>query len=166
MSGDNGGGHNEISFLSQLSEISPIDALIGLTGVEDADSSSQRAVNPFGTSLSLPEVKAPAVGKGVSGSDPDDEVRTVVRSVVGLLDQGMMASQIAILNPHKFPYRRLLEEHLDTSGVSFNGLSSRSIANSMLGRFIATLLAIPDSDLEVFSTAFKATIGEHKHVLA
>ena len=141
--------NHEISFLSQLSEISPIDALIGLTGVEDADSSSQRAVHRFGTSLSLPEVKAPAVGKVVSVSDPDDEVRTVVRSVVGLLDQGMMASQIAILYPHKFPYRRLLEEHLDRSGVSFNGLSSRSIANSMLGRFIATLLAIPDSGLRV-----------------
>ena len=93
--------------------------------------------------------RGPAVGKVVSVSDPDDEVRTVVRSVVGLLDQGMAAGEIAILYPHKLPYRRLLEEYLNKSGVSFHGLSSRSIANSMLGRFIATLLALPDSNLQV-----------------
>ena len=58
-------------------------------------------------------------------------------------------AEIAILYPHKLPYRRLLEEYLNKSGVSFNGLSSRSIANSMLGRFIATLLALPDSNLQV-----------------
>jgi len=141
--------NHEIAFLSRLSKISPIDALIGFTGVSAADSDSQRSVNLFGTSLSLPQVKAPSVDRVVSVSDPDDEVRTVVRSVVGLLDQGVTASQIAILYPHKLPYTRLLEEHLNTSAVSFNGLSSRSIANSMLGRFIATLLAIPDSDLGV-----------------
>ena len=129
--------------------MSPINALIGLTGVDEADSGSKNAATRLGTGLAMAQGRGPAVGKVVSVSDPDDEVRTVVRSVVGLLDQGMAAGEIAILYPHKLPYRRLLEEYLNKSGVSFNGLSSRSIANSMLGRFIATLLALPDSNLQV-----------------
>ena len=139
----------EIAFLRRLSEMSPINALIGLTGVDEADSGSKNAATRLGTGLAMAQGRGPAVGKVVSVSDPDDEVRTVVRSVVGLLDQGMAAGEIAILYPHKLPYRRLLEEYLNKSGVSFNGLSSRSIANSMLGRFIATLLALPDSNLQV-----------------
>ncbi|MDP7068023.1 MAG: PD-(D/E)XK nuclease family protein, partial [Acidimicrobiales bacterium] len=140
---------NEIAFLSRLAEISPIVALIGVTGAGEADRDPKRIANSFGARLSPPNVDPSSASKVMSVSDPDDEVRSTVRSVVGLLDHGVAAHQIAVLYPHRDPYGRLLEEHLNASDICFSGVSSRTVANSMPGRFIATLLALPNRDLHV-----------------
>ena len=139
----------EIAFLSRLSEASSMTALIGLTGAEEADRDSNRVANLFNTQLSSSNVAPASASTIISVSDPDDEVRTTIRSVIGLLDQGVAASQIAVLYPHRNPYARLLEEHLNESAVCFSGVSSRTVADSMLGRFIASLLALPDKNLNV-----------------
>ena len=139
----------ETKFLSRLSGLSPIVGLIGLTGTGDADRDPQRIADLFGSQLS-PLTTAPiSTNTVLSVSDPDDEARTTVRSVIGLLDEGVTASQIAVLYPHQHPYARLLEEHLNGSGISFSGVSARTVAHSMLGRFITSLLALPDKDLGV-----------------
>lgn len=142
-------GASEIAFLSRLAEISPIVALIGVTGAGEADRDPKRIADSFGTRLLAPNVDPSSASRVMSVSDPDDEVRSAVRSVVGLLDQGVTASQVAVLYPHRHPYGRLLEEHLKASDICFSGVSSRTVANSMPGRFIATLLALPDKDLHV-----------------
>ena len=97
-------------------------ALIGLTGAEQADRDSNRVANLFNTQLSSSNVASPSASTIISVSDPDDEVRTTIRSVIGLLDQGVTASQIAVLYPHRNPYARLLEEHLNESAGCFNGV--------------------------------------------
>ena len=141
--------NTETAFLSRLSEVSSVTALIGLTGNEEADRDSNRVANLFNTQPLSSNVAPASVSTVISVSDPDDEVRTTVRAVIGLLDQGITASQIAVLYPHRNPYARLLEEHLNDSGVSFSGVSSRTVADSMLGRFIRSLLALPDKNLDI-----------------
>ena len=141
--------NTETAFLSRLSEVISITALIGLTGSEEADRDSNRFANLFNTQR-LPSNVAPAsVNTVISVSDSDDEVRTTVRAVIGLLDQGVTASEIAVLYPHRTPYARLLEEHLNDSAVSFSGVSSRTVADSMVGRFVRSLLALPDKNLNI-----------------
>lgn len=139
----------EIAFLSRLSKLSSITAILGLTGAEEADHDSNRIADLFGTQRSTSNVVLPSTSTVISVSDPDDEVKTTVRSVIGLLDQGVTASQIAVLYPQQNPYARQLEEHLNDSAICFSGVSSRTIADSMLGRFISSLLNLPDQNLNV-----------------
>ena len=141
--------NTETTFLSRLSDVSSMTALIGLTGSEEADRDSNRVADLFNTQHLSSNVTPASASTVISVSDPDDEVRTTVRAVIGLLDQGVAASQIAVLYPHRNPYARLLEEHLNDSAVSFSGVSSRTVADSMLGRFIRSLLALPDKNLNV-----------------
>ncbi len=156
---------SEIAFLSRLSEVSSLSALIGLTGAENADRDSNRVANLFGAQLSSSNVTPTSASTVISVSDPDDEVRTTIRSVVGLLDQGVAASQIAVLYPHRNPYARLLEEHLNESAVCFNGVSSRTVADSMLGRFIMSLLALPDKNMNVSAVLdFLSSSRTRQHV--
>ena len=105
--------NTEMQFLERLSKVSAISALIGVTGVTEADRDAHRFANYFDKQLSLPDPKSTSSATIISVSDADDEVRTTLRSVVGLLDQGVRADQIAILYPHQHPYARLLEEQLN-----------------------------------------------------
>jgi|TARA_B100000929_G_scaffold6056_2_gene5090 hypothetical protein len=136
-------------FFLGLSEMTPTVALVGVTGVYAADEDARRTASLLGSDLPAVSLQAAPASQILSVSDPDDEVRSVIRSVVGLLDQGVTPDQIAVLYPHRNPYTRLLEEQLDAAGVCFNGESARTLADSMLGRFIISVLGLPDKDLRV-----------------
>ena len=63
-----------------------------------------------------------AVGTHViTTSDPDDEVRAVVRGVVDAMRAGTPLERMAILYASPDPYARLLHEHLDRAGIAHNG---------------------------------------------
>ena len=82
----------------------------------------------------------------VSVSDPDDEVRTVVRMVVDALRDGVELDRMAILFGANEPYARLVDEQLSAAGIPHNGAAVRTLAESVLGRALLALLALPDRD--------------------
>ncbi|MBO0777165.1 MAG: PD-(D/E)XK nuclease family protein, partial [Actinobacteria bacterium] len=79
-------------------------------------------------------------------SDPDDEVRCVVREVVHALAD-TAAHRIAVLYGPAYPYARLLHEHLGSAGVTVNGAGVRAGDEQAIGRSLLGLLALPDHDL-------------------
>jgi RecB family exonuclease len=88
---------------------------------------------------------APPIGSAiVTYSDPDDEVRGVVRGILGAMRAGVPAERIAVLYASDEPYARLLHEHLDGAGVVHNGASVRTLAESVLGRALLQFLALGD----------------------
>lgn len=78
----------------------------------------------------------------ISVTDPDDEVRTVVRSVLEDLDAGVPADDIAILIGARDPYARSLAEQLDVAGIAWNGDAAQSLAESLVGRFVVRLVRL------------------------
>ncbi|MCY3609302.1 MAG: PD-(D/E)XK nuclease family protein [Acidimicrobiaceae bacterium] len=78
----------------------------------------------------------------ISVTDPDDEVRTVVRSVLEDLDAGVAAHDIAILIGARDPYARSLTEQLDVAGIAWNGDAAQSLAESLVGRFALRLVRL------------------------
>ena len=75
-----------------------------------------------------------AVGTHViTTSDPDDEVRAVVRGVVDAMRAGTPLERMAILYASPDPYPRLLHEHLDRAGIAHNGATVRALDESVLG---------------------------------
>jgi hypothetical protein len=70
----------------------------------------------------------------VSVSDPDDEVRTVVRLVVGALRDGVPLDRMAILFGANEPYARLVHEQLAAAGIPHNGVAilNTNLTDSLL----------------------------------
>ncbi|HEY3669716.1 MAG TPA: PD-(D/E)XK nuclease family protein [Acidimicrobiia bacterium] len=91
---------------------------------------------------------APAPTRVVSASDPDDEVRAVVRLVVDAVQVGVPLERMAVLYGAPDPYARLVHEHLTAAGIPHNGAAVRTLADSALGRGLLGLLALPDRDFQ------------------
>ena len=84
----------------------------------------------------------------VSASDPDDEVRAVVRLVVDAVRDGVPLERMAVLYGAPEPYARLVHEQLEAAGIPHNGAAVRTLADSALGRGLLGLLALPDRDFQ------------------
>lgn len=118
--------------------------VVGLTGVPDADAAVHRvcaaagvAVPITGTATSPPPVRI------VRTSDPDEEVRTVVREVMVLAEAGTPLDRIAIFYPRHDPYARTLHEQLDGAGIPHNGPATSRLGETAAGRTLAAALALP-----------------------
>ena len=87
----------------------------------------------------------PPTGTGVvTTSDPDEEVRAVVRGVVDAMRTGVPLERMAILFAGEDPYARLVHEQLELAGIAHNGVSVRALDDSVFGGALLRLLALPD----------------------
>ena len=84
----------------------------------------------------------------MSASDPDEEVRAVVRLVVDAVVEGVPLERMAVLYGAPEPYARLVHEQLAAAGIPHNGAAVRTLADSVLGRGLLGLLALPDHDFQ------------------
>ena len=141
------------ALLRAVAEHAPLTVVAGVTGVERADAgivarvarsprrrparpmrrADRRAMPPHGTEV-------------VSASDPDDEVRAAVRLVMAALVDGVPLERMAVLYGAAEPYARLVHEQLAAAGIPHNGAAVRTLAESVLGRSVLGLLALPDRD--------------------
>ncbi len=156
--------------LTAVAGVAPLTVVAGSTGVPRADAPVAQAVarltgDPTGQPASAgrdmtgsADARSPReedagaaepVVHGtriVSASDPDDEVRAVVRLVVEALREGVPLERMAVLFGSSEPYARLVHEQLAAAGVAHNGTAVRTLAQSVLGASLLALLALPDHD--------------------
>jgi ATP-dependent helicase/nuclease subunit B len=132
--------------VTALSARAPVAVIAGLTGRARADAPVRTALARAGVTVPEVPVEAPAGTRVVSASDPDDEVRAVVRLVVDAVRDGVPLERMAVLYGAPAPYARLVHEHLDGAGIPHNGAAVRTLAESVLGRAVLGLLALPDRD--------------------
>ena len=121
--------------------------IAGYTGVEKADAPIESTLVRLGESPSGTRGAgiAPAHGTAVcSVSDADDEVRSVVRGVVDAMREGVPLEHMAVVFGNAEPYSRLVHDHFEMAGIAHNGVSVRTLADSVLGRALLRLLALPD----------------------
>ncbi len=125
----------------------PVTVIAGLTGVADADRTVTRSLERLGLGIAdTPAPQPAAAHRIVAVSDPDEEVRSVVRTVIGARRQGTRLERMAIVHAAPEPYGRLLHEHLAAAGLPYNGTAPRRLAETLLGRTLLGLLALPDHD--------------------
>jgi ATP-dependent helicase/nuclease subunit B len=118
----------------------------GRTGAERADGLVDRSLQRLGlpAAPAAPDAVAPHATRVLSASDADDEVRAVVRGVIDALRDGVPLERMAILFGSSDPYARLVAEQLDAAGVAHNGAAVSRLAETVLGRSLLALLALPD----------------------
>lgn len=127
-----------------LGEHGVVRAIVGLTGEQRADAAVRRSLGRLG--LEHDELAAPTQATAtrvLHASDSDDEVRCVVRDVVGTL-AGTPAHRVAVLYGSAVPYARLLHEHLTAAGVTVNGAGVRPTREHAIARGLLELLTLPD----------------------
>lgn len=128
----------ELVLLRALAQAAPFVVLAGATGVPAADS---EVLAPWG--LERPEIPEPVAAQVVCATDPDDEVRHVVRAVVAALAE-RPGHRIAVLYGSPDPYARLLHEHFARAGLLLNGRSVRPVVELGAGRAARALFALPE----------------------
>ena len=140
-------GHHAAALLQSISATTRVTAILGFTGVERTDALALHTAQRLGAHPPRPQVEPPHADHVISVSDADDEVRTVIRSVVAALDEGVPLERIAVLYGAPDPYARLLDEHLAAAGLERYGDAVRTTAESVVGRTALAFLALPDHDL-------------------
>jgi ATP-dependent helicase/nuclease subunit B len=134
--------------LLALGDRVPVTVVAGLTGQARADAPVRIALARLGLTVPDVPIDLPPATRVVSASDPDDEVRAVVRLVVDALRDGVALERMAVLYGAPEPYARLVHEQLDAAGIVHNGTAVRTLADSVLGRGLLGLLALPDRDFQ------------------
>lgn len=92
------------------------------------------------------KVSEPLASHLAVASDADSEVRFAVREIVRLVSEGTPADRIGLYYTNKTPYSRLVKHHLDESGLAHNGMSTKTLAQSVTGRFILKALEMYEGD--------------------
>jgi ATP-dependent helicase/nuclease subunit B len=146
----------ERRFLDAVSTGRDVQVFAGATGVARADAGSV-AERPSDSPVTDQNAHAsgPAVGGGrviptasrvLTASDSDDEVRLVVRDLLGRLGS-TPAHRIAVLYSAPVPYARLVHEHLTEAGVVSNGSGVRSVEERAVARVLLDTLALAAADV-------------------
>ena len=134
-------------FVEALGASTTMTIIAACTGVPEADAALATSLVRIGAPLDEAAAAqiGPALGTAVlDASDPDDEVRAVVRGVVDGMREGVPLEKMAVLYGAPEPYARLVHEHLQLAGIAHNGASVRTLTDSVLGRALLRLLALPD----------------------
>ncbi len=134
-------------FVRALAGRTGVTAIVGVSGAAEGDAPVLREwAGLLGEPGGTVEVDCPVADAVVAATDPDDEVRAVVRDIVARLADGTPGHRICVLYGARQPYARLLAEHLAHAGVAFNGRGVRPTGERILGRALRRVLALPGND--------------------
>ncbi|MFV0306490.1 MAG: PD-(D/E)XK nuclease family protein [Desertimonas sp.] len=134
----------ELELLRTLGEIGDVGLLVARSGDDEADRPVLDMVAELvGGPLPDPPDTPPPPGRTVrihSTTDADEEVRLGVRAVLDGARGGTRFDRMAILWPSDRPYARLVEHHLDTADLAWNGRPGTTVLERMVPRVLAELL--------------------------
>jgi ATP-dependent helicase/nuclease subunit B len=130
----------ERALLDAIGVRAPVAAIVALTGDDRADAPARQLAGD------APAVPSPVGHRVLHATDPDDEVRAVVRELIAALASGTEGHRIAVLYGSADPYARLLHEHLDGAEIPFYGRAVRPTSERVMGRAMLALLGLADRD--------------------
>jgi ATP-dependent helicase/nuclease subunit B len=139
------------TFVRALAERGRVAVVLSLTGDDTVDEPSRKMASQLEPVLGAPHVAipidAPPIGDMVvSCPDGDEEVRTVVRTVLERVAQGTPLHRMAVAYRTAEPYARILHEHFAAAEIPAHGPSPRRLADSAAGRLLLGMLDLPDAD--------------------
>ncbi|MDE0065622.1 MAG: PD-(D/E)XK nuclease family protein [Acidimicrobiaceae bacterium] len=138
---------NQIRLLRALGEHGGLHIIAGASGLADADAPTQFAVEQLGAEWSPPSsVTAPVADRALSVSDPDEEVRHAVRSIVEASLEGIPFNRCAVLYGSHDPYARMIADAFDAADIEWFGKSVQTTESSLMGRALLNMLGLIDHD--------------------
>jgi ATP-dependent helicase/nuclease subunit B len=132
-------------FLRALLPVVGSSVVVASTGAPDADAAVVATCERVGVRLPpAPQPVAPPVGSHiVSVTDPDEEVRAVIRQVAALAEGGVPLHRIGVFYPVADPYLRTVRQQFEAAEVPANGPAQDRLADRVAGRTLLAALALP-----------------------
>ena len=135
----------DLQLAEALLERSRCDVILGLAGDEEADEPSRDLLGRLtDQGVPAPATVSPLQRLAEDGSlsivaapDPEEEVRTVVRSIVA---DELPFHRTAVIYRQDNPYDSLLRQALDIAGVPYSGRERRTLANTPSGLLLLGLV--------------------------
>ncbi len=144
-----------VRLVTALARLKICDIVFTLTGEVDSDEPMRALAAELSVHLGKPidntagAPLTPPFGTSiVHAPEPDDEVRAVIRGIFERLERGTPLHRVAVLYRNADQYAGLLHDHLDAAGLPWNGPSHRTLAQSVSGRTLLGMLALPQSDYQ------------------
>lgn len=142
-----------VRLVTALARLRICDVVFALTGEVDSDEPMRALAEDLSVHLDKPidhtagSPLTPPFGTSiVHAPEPDDEVRAAIRGIFERLERGTPLHRVAVLYRNADQYAGLLHDHLDAAGLPWNGPSHRTLAQSVSGRTLLGMLALPQSD--------------------
>lgn len=140
----------ETALLTALGRKGRASAIFGLTGDTAADQTTRAAARTLAWGLGDVVESTPAgiatATNVASVTDPEEELRLVLRMVAGAIGAGSPLHRMAILYRNKSPYALLAHEQLHAAGVPHNGPAVQTLAQTVYGRTLLGALRLAVSD--------------------
>ena len=159
-------------FVAELAATRSITIMSVTTGDEAADAEPRRLAAQFVSDTPPAGLTATVAtpAQVVSVTDADDEVRVAVRTIVDaargvLTGKPVPLERIAVLWPSQSPYARLVEHHLTTDGIAWNGPSGTELVERIAPRLLLELLGLDRRGLQrraVFEFLADLPVRDHE----
>ncbi len=120
-------------------------AMTSDTAVDAAATNQASAIFGPDVAMTTGDVSTPVPSTLIPTADSDEEVREVVRSILASAERGGRFDRMAIFVPMAAPYLRTVREQLHLAGIPAAGPEYRTLADSMAGRLVTSLLELVDS---------------------
>ena len=128
-----------------LREAESSSVIVGLTGHDIADKAVLASMGDAGVDVVGSVADAPPTGDEiVSVTDAPEEVREVCQRIIGLVATGVRLDRIGVFFPSPDPYVRIIEQQFAAAEIPVNGPDPRRLADSVAGRTLLSVLALPD----------------------
>ena len=139
----------EAALAQALGEAASSSIVLSMTGKERVDERTRRTAALL---HHAPEEGAgapgpPAADHLVSAPDAHEEVRQVVRRIVGLAGEGTPFHRIAVLYRQAEPYAALLRLQLDQACIPIAGPDAARLRDTPAGKLVTLLLRVFETDL-------------------
>ncbi len=141
-----------VGFVQALSQVIDVHLVVTRVGEQALDSEVDRLLGaldvvpdlvPGGTATDQSHRPDPDRRVGiVSTTDADDEVRIAVRLVLDAARSGTPFERIAVLWPTQQPYARLVEHHLTSAQIPWNGRPGTPVTERLAPRLVLDLLDV------------------------
>ena len=135
----------DLQLARALSDIDRCRLVVGLTGDGQADQPIHEMIDRLGQPVDgdatapdpLKRIVEDCSLSIVAAPDPEEEVRTVIRSIVA---GDAPFHRTAVIYRQDNPYATLLRQELDAAGIPYSGTEYRSLANSPSGLLLLGLV--------------------------
>ena len=123
------------------------EVILGLTGEDETDDPVRDLLDRFQIGVPAGDPRTSPLRQIVEAGrlsifavpDPEEEVRTVMRSIVA---DDVPFHRTAIVHRQDNPYASLLRQELDSAGIPYSGTESRTLASTPSGLLILGLVDI------------------------
>ena len=138
--------------IQALAEKNRCALVLGLTGDAEADVPTISLSEGLSTSLGAARLAEPGSAvydhELLIAPDPQQEVRWVLRRLLGLANQGMPFHRMAVLYRTDEPYAALISEEMDLAfgKIPASGPGPTSLAQSSVGRALSGLLRLAEGE--------------------